>query len=299
MSVRAFVAGQRVRATLLRRRLGAELARDRARTAGFVGIGVGVGGIIFGTAFGGAWWAVTQKAPELVQTGTVVGLTGLAIALVFSSLGHAAQAFFSAKDLWLWESAPTGVVARFVDRFTETAVAAVPPTLALGSLGIVGLQLGGGGGVGAALRALVAVALVSVVPVAAGVVLAHLGGALLPAGRLRRLSLVLLGMGLTAGLVWFRQLRVERLLTEQGAAELLGAAQGLTTMGPSWGPPRQLATFIVDGDLAHLLGGGAGVVVGLPGGAGDARRGLRSGAQARRRRGPHRGGGRLRRGEDP
>jgi hypothetical protein len=261
MSVRAFVAGQRVRATLLRRRLGAELARDRARTAGFVGIGVGVGGIIFGTAFGGAWWAVTQKAPELVQTGTVVGLTGLAIALVFSSLGHAAQAFFSAKDLWLWESAPTGVVARFVDRFTETAVAAVPPTLALGSLGIVGLQLGGGGGVGAALRALVAVALVSVVPVAAGVVLAHLGGALLPAGRLRRLSLVLLGMGLTAGLVWFRQLRVERLLTEQGAAELLGAAQGLTTMGPSWGPPRQLATFIVDGDLAHLLGGGAGVVV--------------------------------------
>lgn len=261
MSVRAFVAGQRVRALLLRRRLGAELARDRARTVGFVAIGVGVGLVIFGTAWGGAWWAVTQHAPELIQTGTVAGLSGLAVALVFSSLGHAAQAFFSAKDLWLWESAPTGVVARFVDRFTETAVAALPPTLALGSLGIVGLQLGGGGGALAALRALIAVVLVSVMPVAAGVVLAHLGGALLPAGRLRRLSLVLLGVGLTIGLVWFRQLRVERLLTERGAAELLDTAQGLTSMGPAWGPPRQLATFIVDGSLQHLLVGVAGVVV--------------------------------------
>jgi hypothetical protein len=98
-------------------------------------------------------------------------------------------------------------------------------------------------------------------PVSAGVVLAHLGGAFLPAGRLRRLSLVLLGVGLTIGLVWFRQLRVERLLTEQGAAELLGAAHGLTTMGPAWGPPRQLATFIVDGSVPHFLGGVVGVVL--------------------------------------
>ena len=120
MTMRAFVAGQRVRALLLRRRLGAELARGLARTAGFVGIALGVGFVIFGTAWGGAWWAVTQRAPELVQTGTVVGLSGLAVALVFSSLGHAAQAFFSARDLWLWESAPAGMVARFFDRFTET-----------------------------------------------------------------------------------------------------------------------------------------------------------------------------------
>lgn len=259
MGLRAFVVGQRVRGVLLRRRLGAELARDRARTVGFIGLGLGVGVVIFGTAFGGAWWAVQQRAPELIQTGTVVGLSGLAVALVFSSLGHAAQAFFSAKDLWLWESAPTGVLARFLDRFTETAVAALPPTLALGSLGIVGLQLGGGGGAWAALRALAAVLLVSVMPVAAGVVLAHLGGAFLPAGRLRRISLVLLGVGLTIGLVWFRQLRVERLLTEQGAAELLGAAQGLAAMGPAWGPPRQLAAFIVDGSVLHLLGGIAGI----------------------------------------
>jgi hypothetical protein len=259
MTMRAFVAGQRVRALLLRRRLGAELARDRARTAGFVGIALGVGVVIFGIAWGGAWWAVTQRAPELVQTGTVVGLSGLAVALVFSSLGHAAQAFFSARDLWLWESAPTGMVARFFDRFTETAMAALPPTLMLGSLGIVGLQVGGGGGLVAALRALTAVVLVSVMPVAAGVVLAHLGGALLPAGRLRRLSLVLLGVGLTTGLVWFRQLRVERLLTEQGAAELLGAAHGLTSIGPAWGPPRQLAMFIVDGSIRHLLAGVVGV----------------------------------------
>jgi hypothetical protein len=261
MNVRAMIAGQRVRLVLLRRRLGNELARDRARALGFLGIGVGVAVAVFALSFGGAWWAVQQRAPQLVFTGTIVGLTGLAVALVFSSLGHAAQAFFSAKDLWLWESAPTGVVPRFVDRFTETALAATPPTLALGSIAIAGLQLGGGGGLVAAARAVVAVALVSMLPVAAGVILAHVGGALLPAGRLRRLSLVILGVGLTGALVWFRHLRVERLLSEQGAAELLGAAQGLTTVGPAWGPPRQLALFVVEGDLTSLVLGVTGVAL--------------------------------------
>lgn len=263
MTLRAVLAGQRVRFLLVRRRLRGELARDRARALGLLVIAGGVGAVVFALAYGGAWWAVKQNAPQLVLTGTVVGLTGLAVALVFSSLGHAAQAFFSAKDLWLWESAPTGVMARFVDRFTETAVAATPPTLALGSIAVGGLQLGGGGGLLAALRAVVAVVLVSLVPVAGGVALAHVGGALLPAGRLRRLSLVILGMGLTGALVWFRHLRVERLLSEQGAAELLGAAQGMTTMGPEWGPPRQLALFVVDGNAASLVYGTAGVGLAL------------------------------------
>lgn len=259
MSVRAFVAGQRVRGLLLRRRLAGELARDRTRALGLSALGVAFGALVFGVAYGGAWFAVRQNVPELVLTGTTAGLTGLAAALVFSSLGHAAQSFFSAKDLWLWESAPTGVVARFVDRFTETAMAALPPTLALGSVAIVGLQVGGGGGPGAALRGLLSVFIVAPVPVAVGVILAHLGGAILPAGRLRRLSLVLLGVALTAGLVWFRRMRVEKLLTEKGAAELLGAAKGVQSFGPDWLPPRQLATFVVEGRVDGLLVGMAGV----------------------------------------
>ncbi len=261
MSTRAIAAGQRVRWVLLRRRLQAEAARDRSRTWGLVAVGVGLGAIIFGVAFFGGWFAVKKNAPELVMTGTVAGLTGVALALVFSSLGHAAQAFFSAKDLWLWEVAPTGAFARFIDRSTETAVAALPPTLALGTIGLGALQLGAGAGVAGALRGVVAVVLVAPVPVAFGVLLAHLGGAILPAGRLRRLSLVFLGVFLTAGLVWFRRLRVERMLTERGAAELLGAARDVGTMGPSLLPPRQLALFVVDGSVSGLLIGLAGVVV--------------------------------------
>lgn len=260
-TARALAAGQQVRATLLRRRLRAEVERGRGRLAALLVLGVGVGALVFGVAAGGAWFVIKSNAPELVHTGTVAALSGVALALVFSSLGHAAQAFFSAKDLWLWESAPTGAVARFVDRCTETAVAALPPTLALGTLGVVGLQVGGGGGLLGALRAVVAVFVVAPVPVALGVTLAHLGGAFLPAGRLRRVSLVILGVALTVGLVWFRRLRVERLLTEQGAAQLLGDAREVSTMGPGFLPPRQLATFVVDGDGVALVAGLAGVAV--------------------------------------
>jgi hypothetical protein len=258
---RALIAGQRVRLTLLRRRLRAEAERGRARIYGFMAVGVGVGALVFVIAAGGAWFVVRAKAPELIVTGTVAALSAVALALVFSSLGHAAQAFFSAKDLWLWEAAPTGPVARFIDRCTETAMAALPPTLALGTLGVVGLQLGGGGGLWAALRAVLAVFVVAPIPVALGVILAHLGGAFLPAGRLRRLSMVILGVALTVVLVWFRRLRVERLLTEEGAAQLLGDARGISTMGPWFLPPRQLATFVVEGDVAALGVGVAGVAV--------------------------------------
>ena len=260
-SRRAVVAGHRVRTLLLRRRLGAEAARDRGRTLGVVVLAVGFGVLVFFAGYFGGWFAVFKNEPGLVMTGTVAGLWGVSLALVFSSLGHAAQSFFSARDLWLWESAPTGAVARFVDRFTETAVAALPPTLALGSLGLAGLQLGGGGGPFAALRAVAAVLLVAPLPVAIGVTLAHLGGAVLPAGRLRRLSLVLLGTAVTAVLVWFRRLRVERMLTEQGAAELLGAAKNVGDVGPAQLPPRQLAAFVVDGDVVGFVVGVVGVVV--------------------------------------
>ncbi len=263
MKIQAMLAGQRVRWVLLRRRLRAEAARDTSRAIGLSVVGVGFGAIIFGVSFFGGWFAVHKGAPELVMTGTVAGLTGVAAALVFSSLGHAAQAFFSAKDLWLWESAPTGAAARFVDRLTETALAALPPTLALGTLGIAGLQLGAGGGPWAAIRGVLAVWLVAPVPVSVGVLLAHVGGAVLPAGRLRRLSLVLLGCLLTVALVWFRGLRVERMLTERGAAELLGVARDVGVFGPSLLPPRQLAAFVVDGELFGLAMGTAGVVVAI------------------------------------
>ena len=259
--LRAVIAGHRVRTLLLRRRLQAEAARDRGRTLGVVALGIGFGLLVFSAAFFGGWFAIKKDAPELVMTGTVAGLWGVSLALMFSSLGHAAQSFFSARDLWLWESAPTGSLARFVDRFTETAVAALPPTLALGSIGLAGLQLGGGGGVGGALRAVIAVLLVAPLPVAVGVVAAHIGGAVLPAGRLRRLSLVVLGVLLTAALVWFRRLRVERMLTEQGAAELLGAARSVGDVGPAFSPPRQLARFVVEADVGSFFFGVAGIAV--------------------------------------
>jgi hypothetical protein len=251
--VSVIVAGQRVRALLLRRRLQAELGRGRGRAAGVVLVGAGLALLVFVAAFGGGWYVRVKQAPELLASGATAGLSGLAAALVFSSLGHAAQAFFTAKDLWLWDSAPTGAWARFVDRLTETAVAALPAATVVGSIGLVGGALGGGLGAAGALRAVLAVVLVVPFPLALGVVLAHLGGAVLPAGRLRRASLLVLGVGVAAALVWFRRARVERLLTEEGAHELLRSAKDAGSLGPAWLPPRLLSRFVVDGDPGALL----------------------------------------------
>jgi ABC-2 type transport system permease protein len=250
--VSVVVAGQRVRLLLLRRRLAAEVARGRGRAIGLFAVAIGFVAVVFGVAFVGGFYVRWKNAPELLSSGTQAALTGLVAALVFSSLGHAAQAFFTSKDLWLWDSAPTGAGPRFVDRITETAVAALPAATAVGSLGLVGWTLGGGLGIGGALRALVAMVVVAPLPLAAGVVFAHVGGAVLPAGRLRRASLLVLGVGVAAALVWFRRARVERLLTEEGAHELLQSAKDAGAVGPSWSPARRLASFVVDGDVVGL-----------------------------------------------
>ena len=177
-------AGSRVRSVLLKRRVMLELGRGTARALGMFSIAVLVAVAIFAAAYGGAWFVRAHGAPELVRTGMSAGLLGLSAALILSSLGHAAQAFFSAKDLWFWDSTPVPPWARFVDRATETAVAAAPTTMALGAFGLGGIVVGGELGFFAILRVLVAIVLIASIPISIGVLLAHVGGAILPAGRL-------------------------------------------------------------------------------------------------------------------
>ncbi len=248
MSASAFTAGQVVRGLLFQRRLKDELAQGAGRAAGLAALAVFVGGVVFGASAGAGWFVVKNDVPELLLSGTGFALWGLATAGVFSALGHAAQSFFQAKDLWMWDAAPTGAGARFADRFVLTASASLPTMMAIGSLALVGGALGGGLGLGGAVRAVIAVVVVAPLPLCAGIVLAHLGGAVLPAGQLRRISLLVLGLGVTGALVWFRRARVERLLTEQGANELLTAAKQTGNVGPLMAPPRQLAEFVVHGD---------------------------------------------------
>lgn len=242
----------RARRTLLRRRLAAELEHGVGRLVGFAGIALGAAALVFGAAFAGARFVVWQDVPELLRAGTSAALLGLSGALVMSSLGHAAQAFFGARDLWFWDCTPVPPWARFCDRCVETAMAALPNALALGSVAVAGLVLGGGLGVVAALRALLAVTLVALVPLSLGVALAHLGGAVLPAGKLRRVSLIVLGVVVAAALVWFRRARVEKMLSPKGAAELLAGARGVGDIGPSWAPSSLGTSFALDGTLAPL-----------------------------------------------
>lgn len=249
---RALAAGLRARAALLWRRLAAERQQGLGRVLGFVAIGLGTGGLIFGASFAGGRFILLRDVPEVLRTGTSAALLGLSVALVMSSLGHAAQAFFGARDLWFWDSTPAPPWARFLDRTVETAVAALPNVLALGGLALVGLVLGGGLGIAGALRALVAMGLVAVVPLSLGLTLAHVGGALLPAGKLRRVSLLVLGVGVAALLVWFRRARVEKMLTPKGAAELLDGARSAGQLGHEALPSSVGTAFVVDGSLGAL-----------------------------------------------
>ena len=253
MIARAFVEGQRLRGRLLWRRLTYEANQGTGRLLGIVSIAVIIACCVFGAAFGGAFYVHIKGVHELILTGTSAILLGLVVALVLSSLGHAAAAFFQSKDLWLWDAAPVSSMVRFLDRLTETALAALPTTMFLGGIGLVGVALGGGLGVGGALRAILAVVVVAPLPVCAGIILAHLGGAVLPAGRLRRIALLVLGVVIAASLIWFRGARVERLLSEQGAADILQSARQAGTLGPTGSPTVQAATFVVTGEAGPIL----------------------------------------------
>ncbi len=250
--MRALRGGLRVKVVQIVRRAQVERQKGAGRLFGLVLFGVGSGALVFGLAFAGGVYVVAKGAPELARTGVAAGLLGISAALVLSSLGHAASAFFSAKDLWFWDASPARPWARFADRAVETGVASLPMPLLMGTLGIAGLLLGSGHGLASLLRAAVALACASLVPLATGILLAHLGGALLPAGRLRRWSLFVLGIVSCVLLVWIRRARVEKILTPEGAAELLNDVKGRSTIGPAWLPSSRGADFVVDGDLAGL-----------------------------------------------
>lgn len=250
----ALVQSTRARRILLARRLESEAQQGIGRLVGLLLVGVLIAAVVFAAAFAGGWVVVLRGAPELVRTFSSIGLLALSAALVLSSLGHAAQAFFSAKDLWFWDSAPAPAWARFCDRTVETGLAALPTAMALGSVALCGLVIGGGGGLWGAARALVSVVLVATVPLFIGIGLAHIGGALLPAGKLRRASILLLGVFIGAALVWFRRARVEKILTPEGANELLQSARSVKAVGPEALPSALGSRFVVDGDLGALAG---------------------------------------------
>jgi ABC-2 type transport system permease protein len=237
------------RLTLQNRKAEEERRRGLARLVGFLLVGLGVGALLFGVTFAGGAYLLRQGATDLVGPGVSVLLLGVFGALVLSCLGHAANAFFTARDLWFWNAAPAPAWSRFFDRSVETALAALPATVLLGALALAGLLLGAGHGLVSLARGLAALALVSLMPLALGVLLAHLGGAILPAGRLRRVMLLVVGLAAAVGLALLRSARLERIVTEQGAAEFLEQQRDVVTVGSEWLPNNLGASFTVHGAL--------------------------------------------------
>ena len=228
----------------------AEVRREGlARVIGIAGLAASIAAAIFAVCFFGGQYLVFKGQPELVRGGVAVSLLGTMSALFLSSLGHAANAFFVARDLWFLDAAPVSALGRFTDRARVTARASLPAMLVLGGLALTGLLLGNERGIFVIARAFVALVAIALLPLSFGVFLAHLGGALLPAGKLRRVSLLGVALGLVGGLAWFRSLRVEDAVTEAGAQRLLEEAEGFSRIGPSFLPHNLGVDFVMDADL--------------------------------------------------
>lgn len=193
---------------------------------------------------------VRFRAAEVLASLMVSGaLLGIMSALLLSSLGHAVQAFFAAKDLWFWNASPASALALFADRCLETMIASLPAVGSLGAIALGAFVAATGFGGWTLLRAELALAAIALLPVLVGVAAAHLGAALLPAGKLRQVSLLVLTCASAGFLLWVRAIRIERVVTEEGAQELLKSAEGLSHVGPWWLPSSLGASFAVDGDL--------------------------------------------------
>ena len=210
------------------------------------------GGVFLAALSGGAY-LYRKQALDLLPGGVSVVLLGVTGALVLSSLGHSANAFFISKDLWFWNSSPRSAPAFFVDRLTLTARSSLPATLALGALALIGLVLGARLSWGGTFRVALTLPLIALLPLSFGIVLSHVGGAILPAGKLRRVSLLSFALLLIGGLAWFRSLRIEQALSAEGASRMLDKAHGFTGIGPWFLPHNLGAKFICRAEVVPLL----------------------------------------------
>lgn len=242
-------AGLCMRLKIYARRAAEERRKGSGRVLGLLSLGLGVLFVVYFAAATGGFWLKQQLALELVSPALSVLYLGVFSALVLSSLGHAANAFFTAKDLWYWNASAAPTWARFLDRSFETALSALPATVGLGAVALVGFLRGAGEPLVLA-RGLLGLALVASLPVALGAFLAHLGGALLPAGRLRRLALLLVGVVSAVALGLLRSARVEQVMTEEGAARFLEQQRDLVSFGPDWLPSSLAARFAARGELS-------------------------------------------------
>ncbi len=249
--LRSVAAGMRVRLRIYARRAAEERRKGATRVIGLAALGLGVGVVVYFVTATGGFWLRRQDALDLVSPALSVLYLGVFGALVLSSLGHAANAFFTSQDLWFWNASATPPWARFTDRVAETAFAAVPATLALGVVALTGFLRGTDQPLVLA-RGLFVLVVIASLPVAIGALLAHVGGALLPAGRLRRLMLLVVGVVSAVALGVLRSARVEQVMTEEGAARLLEEQKNLVSVGPDWLPSSFGARFAAEGDLPSL-----------------------------------------------
>ena len=239
----------RSRITMRRRQLESERKKGVWRLVGLAALGAGVVLVVVAFAVGAGLYVRFRGAEILASLMISGGFAGIMGALFLSSLGHAVQAFFGAKDLWFWDASCAPRLSLFVDRTVETLAAALPAVGSLGAIALGTLIVASGLDVMVLVRAELALAAVAMLPILLGVLLAHVGGALLPAGKLRRAALLGLTVVSAGGLLWLRAARVERYVTEDGAAELLKSAEGLSHVGPAWLPSSLGAHFAVDGSL--------------------------------------------------
>ncbi|MCP4501555.1 MAG: hypothetical protein GY822_16475 [Deltaproteobacteria bacterium] len=251
--IQAVGASQRMRRNLLRRQFLEEWNKSKSRV---VAIGLG-GSFIFGGLFIAALFVghflASAGFSRIYPSFFMLLLLGSGGGLFISSMGQAANSFFAADDAWFWDAAPAPLWARFIDSLMRTGRTALPSMLAMtGAMG-VGLFAGAGFDVVMLLRIATALFLHAVFILLLAVGCVQLLAALLPAGQIRRLSLVGLGGLLVAALMAVRSSGLFIGLSGKVSAETLDHFSAMSNVGPSWFWTQGLLRFAIEGRVTSFF----------------------------------------------
>jgi len=259
-------AGHLFRRRQLRRRFLAEWQQSKGRVVVLGAIGVGFFAFLFGSALAAGAFLASAQFASLAVALLLVVWWGAGSSLLLSCLAQAANAFFAADDAWFWDASPAPAWARFTDAVLRTSRSAFPALLLMTASAASGLLLGSGHDVLVVVRAVVATLLHSFLVLFIAVAVVQSLAAVLPAGQVRRVSLVGLGGILVVVILGIRQANLPALLTgkDNTAFEKLEVLQA---GGPTWLWTHDLFAFVQHGTLSAALIGWTTLLASLSYGA--------------------------------
>ncbi|MCG3172347.1 MAG: hypothetical protein GMKNLPBB_00497 [Myxococcota bacterium] len=216
----------------------------RARFFGAVGLGFWL------ALFGATWWILRQLARiEYFADAIASKLLSFAFMsffflLVFSAINSALSTYYLAEDLILLHAMPVKRGTLFAARFWETFMTSSWMVWLLGTPILAAYGAWYKAGPLFYVTSLLALLPFLMIPVAIGVLATMVLVSIIPAWRLRELTLLTGILGIAGLFVYFRLLRPEQFLNPEGFASVATAVRALETPESDWLPSLWLRNVV-------------------------------------------------------